>query len=154
MQTKKFHRKRNRLQWYDYSNPWVYFITICTFEMEHWFGEILDGKMRSNKIGYIAEKYRHAISDIYPDVDLYEMIVMPNHIHGIIALPPGWIINLSRIIKWYKRACTKEIRKVEPWFTWHRTYYDNFIRNQDMYDYIAQYIYENPTKRSEDKFYT
>jgi len=153
MPRKKFHRKRNRLEWYDYSNSWAYFVTICTFEMKHRFGKVVDDEMVCNEYGDIVDKYRYEIQNIYPEIQLDTWVVMPNHIHGIIILPPWWDIDLSRIIKWYKRACTKEIRKLEPTFARHRTYYDNIIRNQDMYDRIVQYIVENPMKRETDKFY-
>ncbi len=153
MHQKKFHRKRNRLQWYDYSSSWAYFVTICTFEMKCIFGEIIEDEMMCNQYGKIAEKYRHEIVNIYPSVELDAYIVMPNHIHGIIILPPWWTTNLSTIIKWYKRACTKEIRKTIPDFARHRTYYDNIIRNQKMYDTIVQYMVENPMRWGEDKFY-
>lgn len=39
------HRRSIRLQSYDYTQPGAYFITICTWQMNHLFGEIIDGEM-------------------------------------------------------------------------------------------------------------
>lgn len=37
-------RKATRLNGYDYSNPGAYFVTLCTHEKKHLFGEIKNGK--------------------------------------------------------------------------------------------------------------
>ncbi len=42
-----------RAQWHDY-NGGAYFITICTHQHRHYFGEILDGKMRLTQVGECA----------------------------------------------------------------------------------------------------
>jgi len=41
-------RKCLRLKEYDYSQPGAYFVTICTKDREHRFGEIVNGEMRAN----------------------------------------------------------------------------------------------------------
>ncbi|WP_241694097.1 hypothetical protein [Capnocytophaga canis] len=49
------HKRRSiRLKGYDYSREGLYFITICCQNREHYFGEIVDGKMQLNEIGKIA----------------------------------------------------------------------------------------------------
>ena len=79
-------RKTPRAQRYDYTSPWWYFITICTKDREHYFGEIVDGQMKLNKLWQFASTHRWQISDHYPMVDCHEFICMPNHIHGIIII--------------------------------------------------------------------
>lgn len=39
------NRRTIRLNEYDYSTPWWYYITICTFERKILFGDVKDGKM-------------------------------------------------------------------------------------------------------------
>ncbi|MFZ2881781.1 MAG: hypothetical protein WA019_01785 [Candidatus Moraniibacteriota bacterium] len=39
------NRKSNRLENFDYSQNGMYFVTICTKNREHYFGEIIDGKI-------------------------------------------------------------------------------------------------------------
>ncbi len=41
----KYRIESARLKGYDYGNAGLYFITICTANREHYFGEIIDGKM-------------------------------------------------------------------------------------------------------------
>jgi len=71
----------------------MYFITICTKERLPFFGEIVDGGMKSNSLGTIVKECWFDLPNHYPNLILDEFVVMPNHIHGIM------IIDNSRIIK-------------------------------------------------------
>jgi putative transposase len=50
------HRRSIRLKGYDYSQNGLYFITICTYNRECLFGEIVDKKMILNDAGIIANE--------------------------------------------------------------------------------------------------
>lgn len=81
------HKKRKstlRLSCHDYSSAGFYFVTICTRDREHFLGEIIKGEMILSDIGYIIADRWHALPDYFPDIQLDEFIVMPNHIHGIL----------------------------------------------------------------------
>ena len=78
--------KSARLQNYDYGQNGSYFITICTKNREDFFGKIIDGKMKYNKIGIISNNYWQQISEKFSFVKLGEFIIMPNHIHGILKI--------------------------------------------------------------------
>ncbi len=82
----KYRTQTTRLKGWDYSSDGIYFITICTQNREHYFGEIITGKMQLTPIGEIAQKYWAEIPRHYPMAILDEFVVMPNHIHGIIIL--------------------------------------------------------------------
>ncbi len=82
----KYRIESTRLQNWDYGWNGAYFITICTHNREHYFGEIVDGKMKPTDIGKLAEKYWYEIPKHFQFVKLNEFIVMPNHIHGIIII--------------------------------------------------------------------
>ena len=80
------HRRSIRLHGYDYSQPGIYFITLCTYNRECLFGEILNGEMRLNEFGKIANQCWLEIPNHFPQTQLDEYIIMPDHIHGIIVL--------------------------------------------------------------------
>jgi REP element-mobilizing transposase RayT len=80
------HRKQNRLKGFDYSSNGYYYITICTQERKHYFGEIVNDEINLSEIGKIAKKYWFEIPNHFPFVKLNEFIVMPNHIHGIVVI--------------------------------------------------------------------
>jgi REP element-mobilizing transposase RayT len=80
------HRRSIRLKGYDYSQEGAYFITICTQDRVCLFGDIVDGKMRLNDKGQHVEKCWHEILVHFPNVELDEFVIMPNHVHGILVI--------------------------------------------------------------------
>lgn len=84
----KYRIPSARANWWDYSACGVYFITICTAQRLHYFGEVHDGNMILSEIGEIAESCWKQISDHFPFVKLDAFVVMPNHFHGILIIDP------------------------------------------------------------------
>lgn len=69
-----------RVEWHDY-NSGIYFVTICSKDKRHIFGKISDGKMTLSTIGNIINECLMAIPNHHKDVELWNYVVMPNHIH-------------------------------------------------------------------------
>ena len=87
MNPKKFSsRKSMPLKGYDYSKPGVYYVTICSKNLEFLFGEIIRGVMYPSEGGFKVIECWKAIPDHYPEVRLHEFILMPNHIHGLLEI--------------------------------------------------------------------
>src|SRR5690606_15956889 len=82
----KYRIASARAQWWDYGWNGAYFITICTRNREHSFGEISGGKMVLSNTGVIADILWYEIPNHAPFVELGDFVVMPNHIHGILIL--------------------------------------------------------------------
>ena len=84
----KYRIPTNRLQGYDYGATGCYFITICTKNGEHYFGEIINDEMQLSKIGEIAQSEWLKTTELRPDMNLWldEFVVMPNHFHCIICI--------------------------------------------------------------------
>jgi putative transposase len=89
------HRRSIRLQGYDYSQPGMYYVTICTQGKEHWFGEVVEGEMIANEAGRMAEQQWKGLPQRFPNATLDEFVIMPNHIHAIIQIV-GAIHELPR----------------------------------------------------------
>ncbi len=87
---KKFRNKYRiesaRLQNWNYQWAAAYFITICTHNRQHYFGEIKNDKMELSPIGIIADILWYEIKNHAKNVELGSFIVMPNHIHGILII--------------------------------------------------------------------
>ena len=79
-------RKHIRLKGYDYSQPGEYFVTICTKGQKHLFGEVVNGEMNVNSIGETAMECWSRLPAHFPNVELDEFVVMPNHFHGIVRI--------------------------------------------------------------------
>lgn len=165
----RYRIKSLRLPCWDYSKQGYYFVTICSKNFQHIFGEIVDGKIRLSKIGEIVEKEWLTTPRIRKNIQLDEWILMPNHLHGIIVINneivnpvetprrgvstkrnprhnPQWKPNsLGAIICQFKSICTKRIRKSGfDFFAWQPRFYDRIIRNENEAIRIREYIHDNP----------
>src|SRR5450759_2947031 len=81
------HNRRSiRLKGYDYSQAGLYFITICCFNRECLFGDVVNGEMVLNEYGTIACNEWLNTPNIRKNVELDVFVIMPNHMHGIIIL--------------------------------------------------------------------
>lgn len=153
-------RKSPRLRGYDYSSAGGYFVTICTHEKKHLFGDIIGDQMFLNEVGKIAEQFLEQISHRNSDVEVDNFVVMPNHVHAIIFLIPVSAdqakTSISTIVGTYKAAVTREInrQKLHSQRVWQERFHDHIIRNEREMEYIRRYILFNPTKWAEDKFYS
>jgi REP element-mobilizing transposase RayT len=171
----KYRIATSRLQNWDYSDNGYYFVTICTKERNHYFGEIINNEMNLLEIGKIAQKYWLEIPKHFPFVELDEFVVMPNHIHGIVIIndrrnsvcrdvinhvSTGNIFSkisqmnknsLGKIIRWHKGRTTFEIRKQQINFSWQSRFHDHIIRNEKSLYYIRQYIRDNTINWNADR---
>ena len=90
----KYRIQSARLQNWDYGSNGAYFITICTQNREHFFGDIVvnnssnttEKSMKLNEMGLLAEKYWIEIPKQFPYIELGNFVVMPNHTHGILII--------------------------------------------------------------------
>jgi putative transposase len=73
------HRRSIRLKHYDYSRNGAYFVSLCTFDRGCYFD--LFPQLRN-----IVEGEWLKIPARFPNVELDEYVVMPNHFHGIIVI--------------------------------------------------------------------
>lgn len=165
-----------RLRNWDYGSNGIYFITICTQNRTHFFGEIKEGTMNLSELGMLAKTYWQEIPIQFPFIQLNEFVIMPNHIHGILIIDnfpndshkqfmdnhiinggfagkknPMIHKNISRVIRWYKGRCSFEMRKIQSDFTWQKLFHDHIIRNQEAFLNIKRYIIDNLKKWDEDK---
>jgi REP element-mobilizing transposase RayT len=171
------HRRRTiRLWGYDYSQSGMYFITICTEDCKCLFGNIVDGKMCLNDTGQAAGQCWSAIPSHFPYVTLGEFVVMPNHIHGIIALGEkhlscnvsfddavgaknfsplrGTSRTIGSIVRGFKIGVTKWARSnTSVREIWQRNYWEHIIRGEAELMNIREYIRNNPARWMLDKLY-
>ena len=80
------HRRSIRLREFDYRSAGAYYVTVCAFQRECLFGEVVDGEMRLNTSGMALDTCWRAITNHSPNVQLDEFVIMPNHFHGILDI--------------------------------------------------------------------
>ena len=175
-----YHRSRRslRLKDYDYSQPGGYFLTMVTFQREHLFGEIIEGTMQLNNAGEIVHEIWEKLSVRYPNINLDEMVIMPNHVHGIVFIDDNLVATvhelplrpnetpeeyrlrrrrmlIPKLVGYFKMNSAKAINQLlgsEGIPVWQRNYYDHIIRSEKELDRIRKYIYYNPQQWENDEY--
>ena len=104
-----------------------------------------------SEAGAIVDGAIRAIPAHYPSVMLDKYVIMPNHVHLILNLQDTGkpCLSISRIVQQLKGIITKRLCKN----IWQIHFHDHVIRNAQDYREIWQYIDNNPTKWSLDRYY-
>ena len=151
-------RKTIRLQHYDYHSKGVYHVTICSRDRKRLFGAVIDGRMALNALGEIADRNVQAIPGYYPEAEVMEYVVMPNHVHILLGMGTETDANygvptvehsLGQIIRAYKASVSKACGTS----VWQPRFYEHIIRNeQDLLETVS-YIRNNPKAWDKDDLY-
>lgn len=153
---------------YDYSSAGAYFVTICVKGRKPVFGTVSDGQMVHSEAGEIASQCLLEIPKHFPGVTVDANVVMPDHVHVIMAiddlengagqpLEPREsdavpqrerpLETLPLAIGSYKSSVTRLVRAIgDSAFQWQKSYHDRIIRDWAAYDNIRAYIVNNPRR--------
>lgn len=160
-----------RCQNYDYSTEGAYFITICVKGREPVFGTVEDDQMVHSEAGDIACRCLMEIPRHYPNVTVDTAVVMPDHVHAILAIESSDptvpkteqrqqtesvrqrtrpLETLPLAVGSYKSSVTRLVRASgNTAFQWQKSYHDRVIRDWMEQDRIRAYIADNPRRWTE-----
>ncbi len=177
---RKHHRRSIRLKGYDYTYPGAYFITTCTHQRVHLFGEVVDGTMRLNEAGRLVEWTWNDLPNHVPNIILDAFVIMPNHVHGIIVITDtvGSVVGagsepaltepapttapatkryalpeIVRQLKTFSARRINQLRGTPDTPVWQRNYYEHIIRSDRALNAIRRYIVENPLRWHIDRYH-
>ena len=171
----KYRIESARASWHDYDGGF-YFITICTKNREHFFGEIEDGNMILSDIGnYAAEQFQN-VSSHYTYAEIPHWTIMPNHLHAIVVIDGNKTKYNRRIVETRRATSLQDIANLQGWlsvvigglkssitrfanqnaidFAWQPRFHDHIIRDNSELNRVATYIENNVANWKEDEFYT
>ena len=143
----KYRIQSSRATWHHYDGG-VYFVTICTRNHIHYFGEISDGQMRLSSMGEIVCANIMDIPFHVSNVDIPLYAVMPNHVHLVVAISgvEKGTTTLGSVIRGFKAGVTKQAKENHFSFQWQSRYYDRIVRSQEELNRIGEYITNNVVK--------
>jgi REP element-mobilizing transposase RayT len=153
-------RRSPRLAGFDYSQPGLYFVTVCTWAREPLLGHIVASEVQLSQAGRAALEAWAALPLRFPAVDLDAFVFMPNHIHGILVLggdsdlsPDVARPNLAAVMRTFKSVSgiqgNRALERTNQPF-WQRSYHDRIVRNARDLTLIRQYVAENPARWKSD----
>ncbi|MBK9191433.1 MAG: hypothetical protein IPM77_07910 [Crocinitomicaceae bacterium] len=162
-------RKRLRLPTEKYPQASWYFVTLCCYKRQHFFGKIENGQMIYSEFGVIAERiWTQMFFEVFQSENIIFQF-MPDHFHALIYLEKrksgadkkcadGYYENpeISNFIGAFKsrvsveclRAHKQKYASVEktPYLgkIWLRSFHERIIRDQRQYENVYAYIRNNP----------
>ena len=174
MEEKEFHRRSIRIPGGDYSRPGAYFVTICAAYRRNIFGKVEEGKNTLSPLGEIVRSCWVQIPEHFPVAAINEYVIMPNHLHGIIALGVGarYIVpsnpeartreqfqkptrgTIPTIVRSFKAAVTRKAKgdlKIANELIWQSNYFERALRDRREVSLAIRYIAENPARWTWDE---
>ncbi|MCM8872078.1 MAG: hypothetical protein NDJ65_02205 [Paludibacteraceae bacterium] len=175
----KYRIPSARATWHDY-NGGAYFVTICTRDMVHYFGEIVDGEMSMTAIGEYVQQCIKNIPQHNTYANVPAFVVMPNHVHLIVIIDDENADSICRDVPWrvstygknetmqtianqqgrlstmiggFKQSVTRYANANSISFAWQTRFHDRIIRDHDEMNRIAEYIENNVARWESDEFH-
>jgi REP element-mobilizing transposase RayT len=95
------------------------------------------------------------------DVEIPQYVIMPNHVHMIVALKTAKTVGhgsptLQAVVGRIKSYTAKQWREMGDTLDqtfWQRSFHDHIIRDEAEFQRIWQYIDENPALWGEDIYH-
>jgi REP element-mobilizing transposase RayT len=92
----KYRVESTRVPTWNYAANGWYFVTICTRDSTHFFGEVITSQMEFSTIGEIAQQFWAEIPKHFNHTYIDAYVIMPNHVHGIIVIDRPHQVNRDR----------------------------------------------------------
>ena len=100
-----------RMHVHDYTRVGFYMITILTADRRRLFGACTDGRTRLSEAGEIVRRHWQEIPAHRPAVETNTLVVMPDHIHGIVYVKEPLPKPVGQTIRGFKSGVTSELRR-------------------------------------------
>lgn len=154
-------RRKNSLRYrgYDYGSPGTVFVTVCSHNRHRLFGKVCDGVMHLNTQGQLVRECWEDIPDRYPDLEMDEVVVMPDHLHAIVHVGVEMAATetqflVSQAIRSFKsrtvRIWADHVKRDDwPRYTrklWQRSFNDVILNLDRPIDEVREYILSNPAR--------
>ena len=136
---KTFGKNRSlRLEEFDYSSPFVYFLTLCTFKGQGAFSDSELAEQTVDCLKSCRNKTGHK---------LHVYCLMPDHLH-VLTSPADSGTSVSDFVKSFKSLTTRIYWKLsDETRLWQRGFYDHIVRKEEDLVEIANYILNNPVRK-------
>ncbi|PIP13767.1 MAG: hypothetical protein COT45_04330 [bacterium (Candidatus Stahlbacteria) CG08_land_8_20_14_0_20_40_26] len=131
------YKKRIRLQNFNYTGNYRYFITICTHDKKVVF-------LNSNINDWIVFTLRTLADESRFAVWAY--CIMPDHIHLLIEGQDDKS-DMRKFIALFKQKTGYEYKQKYGESLWQINYYEHILRKDEDTIEIAHYIFNNPVRK-------
>ncbi len=158
----KSFRKSLRNAAINYRNGW-FFVTCQVARNKSIFGAIVGEQCVLNDFGRKVEAYWRELPAKYPELELDEFVLMPNHFHAIVRihhLPTNKEQHLGFLMSRFKGGTGYIYGKLRRAgaledigdHLWQFDYWDKIVTDERQLAAFRKYIRENPKNWNRDRF--
>ena len=146
----------------NYRNGW-FFVTWQTAHNKSIFGAIVGDRCELNELGRRVEEYWREMPAKYPELELDEFVVMPNHFHAIVRIrfrPTNKEHHLGFLLGRFKGGTgyiygkmrrAGEVDDIGD-HLWQFDYWDKIVTSEQQLAAYRRYIRDNPKNWTRDRF--
>lgn len=146
----------------NYSSGW-FFVTSQVAHNKSIFGTIVGEKVVLNDLGQRVWEYWMGLPAKYPELEIFESVLMPNHFHALIRIHYrntnrehhlGFLMSRFKGGAGYIYGKMRRAGRVEDIgdHLWQFDYWDDLVSGDDEFAAQAKYIRENPANWSRDRY--
>lgn len=156
------HSMKRRTPWHDYSRKGTYMLTLVVRERVPLFG-LLKGGMNDDVAPYveysnlgtsIEQEEIQKIHHFYPQVDVWKLCIMPDHLHMIVRVNEDMEEgkHLGKVVAGFKSGCNNAYWKLfnmnEPprQGLFEDGYCDKILMHEGQLDNWKHYLDDNPRR--------
>ena len=156
----RFHKSLRNAN-INYRNGW-FFVTWQTAHNKSIFGAIVGDRCELNELGRRVEEYWREMPAKYPEMELDEFVVMPNHFHAIVRIrfrPTNKEHHLGFLLGRFKGGTgyiygkmrrAGEVDDIGD-HLWQFDYWDKIVTSEEQLTACRRYIRDNPRNRTRDR---
>lgn len=146
----------------NYRSGW-WSVSIQVAKNKSIFGAIVGDKVALNALGRAVEAYWRALPEKYPELEIFDFVVMPNHFHALLRIhyaPTNREHHLGFLMSRFKGGTSfiygkmrraGEIEDIGEQL-WQRDYWDDLVTSDAEFKGWQKYIRENPANWSSDRY--
>ncbi len=146
---------------HDYQAPCIYMITIVVKGHKPLLGTLRSSDNNHSvpwvELTHLGGSVRDEWFNIHihhPEIKLFSLQIMPDHLHGIIYVTKRLPIHLGSIIGYFK----KDTNKAHGGTLWEESYHDRILQRRGQLEQMCRYVEENPfrlwIKRTQPTYFT
>ena len=155
-------RKSLRNENINYKSGW-FFVTSQVAHNKSIFGAIVGEKVVLNDLGQKVWEYWQGLPAKYPELEVFESVLMPNHFHALIRIHYratnrehhlGFLMSRFKGGTGYIYGKMRRAGLIEDIgeHLWQFDYWDDLVTSDDEFAAQAKYIRENPANWSRDRY--
>ena len=157
----RFHKSLRNAN-VNYRNGW-FFVTWQTAHNKSIFGAIVGDCCELNELGRRVEEYWRGLPSKYPELELDEFVVMPNHFHAIVRIrfrPTNKEHHLGFLLGRFKGGTgyiygkmrrAGEVEDIGE-HLWQFDYWDKIVTSEQQLAACRRYIRDTPKHWTRDRF--